>query len=73
MAGVLGVLGDRVAGGEQAMSMGPRWLERSLASTLQRAQAARLDPREFLDDNNTYGLFERLGDLKDRTDGHKRR
>jgi hydroxypyruvate reductase len=33
------------------------------SSTLQRAQAAGLDPREFLNDNNTYVFFERLGDL----------
>ena len=44
------------------------------SSTLQRAQAAGLAPEAFLNDNNTYVFFERLGDLiQDRTDRHERR
>ena len=33
------------------------------SSTMQRAQAAELAPEAFLNDNNTYVFFERLGDL----------
>jgi hydroxypyruvate reductase len=32
-------------------------------STMARAAAAGLDPRAYLDDNNTYEFFDRLGDL----------
>jgi glycerate 2-kinase len=31
--------------------------------TLQRAAAARLDPRSFLEANDSYGFFQQLGDL----------
>jgi glycerate 2-kinase len=31
--------------------------------TLERTAAAGLDPQAFLDDNDSHGLFERLGDL----------
>ncbi len=31
--------------------------------TLDRARAAGLDPRAYLDDNNAYGFFSALGDL----------
>jgi hydroxypyruvate reductase len=33
------------------------------ATTLDRARAAGLDPRRFLDDNNAYAFFDALGDL----------
>jgi len=33
------------------------------ASTLDRARAACLDPRQYLDDNNVYAFFNALGDL----------
>jgi len=33
------------------------------STTLDRARAAGLDPRQFLDDNNAYAFFSALGDL----------
>lgn len=67
MASALGALGDRVAGasiGTDGID-GPTDAAGAIvdSSTLQRAQAAGLDPHEFLNDNNTYVFFERLGDL----------
>jgi len=32
-------------------------------TTLTRAESLGLDPARFLDDNNSTGFFERLGDL----------
>jgi hydroxypyruvate reductase len=67
MASGLGVLGDQVVGasiGTDGID-GPTDAAGAIvdSSTLARAQAAGLDPLEFLDDNNTYVFFERLGDL----------
>ena len=67
MGQALTMLGDRVA----AASVGTDGIDGPTdaagaivdSSTLQRAQAAGLDPDEFLNDNNTYVFFERLGDL----------
>jgi len=33
------------------------------STTIERARAAGLDPRQFLDDNNAYAFFSALGDL----------
>ena len=67
MGEALTMLGDRVA----AASVGTDGIDGPTdaagaivdSTTLQRAQAAGLDPEEFLNDNNTYVFFERLGDL----------
>jgi len=67
MAGGLDVLGRRVA----AASIGTDGIDGPTdaagaivdSSTMQRADAAGLAPEAFLNDNNTYEFFERLGDL----------
>jgi hydroxypyruvate reductase len=67
LATMLDALGDRVA----AASIGTDGIDGPTdaagafvdSSTLRRAQAAGFLPHEFLDDNNTYVFFERLGDL----------
>jgi len=67
MASVLALLGEHVA----ATSIGTDGIDGPTdaagaivdALTLQRARAASLAPDEFLNDNNTYEFFERLGDL----------
>ena len=67
MGQALTMLGDRVA----AASVGTDGIDGPTdaagavvdSSTLQRAQAAGLIPDEFLNDNNAYVFFERLGDL----------
>ena len=67
MAGVLDVLEGRVA----AASIGTDGIDGPTdaagaivdSTTMQRAHAAGLAPEVFLNDNNTYVFFERLGDL----------
>jgi hydroxypyruvate reductase len=67
MAAGLDVLGERVA----AASVGTDGIDGPTdaagaivdSSTMQRAHAAGLAPEAFLNDNNTYQFFERLGDL----------
>lgn len=67
MAPALGALGDHVA----AASIGTDGIDGPTdaagaivdSSTLQRARATGLVPDAFLDDNNSYAFFERLGDL----------
>ena len=67
MAAGLDELGERVA----AASIGTDGIDGPTdaagaivdSSTMQRAQAAGLAPEAFLNDNNTYRFFERLGDL----------
>ena len=67
MASVLALLGEHVA----ATSIGTDGIDGPTdaagaivdALTLQRARAASLAPDKFLNDNNTYEFFERLGDL----------
>ena len=67
MAPVLGMLGDAVA----AASIGTDGIDGPTdaagaivdSSTLQRALAVDVLPDDFLNDNNTYVFFERLGDL----------
>jgi hydroxypyruvate reductase len=67
MASRLDVLGERVA----AASIGTDGIDGPTdaagaivdSSTMQRANAAGLTPEAFLNDNNTYRFFERLGDL----------
>ena len=67
MAGPLDILGGRVA----AASIGTDGIDGPTdaagaivdSSTMQRARTAGLAPETFLNDNNTYEFFERLGDL----------
>ena len=67
MAEALDQLGGRVA----AASVGTDGIDGPTdaagaivdSSTMQRAAAAGLAPERFLNDNNTYVFFERLGDL----------
>jgi glycerate 2-kinase len=67
MAGVLDMLGGRVA----AASIGTDGIDGPTdaagaivdSSTMQRAHAAGLARESFLNDNDTYVFFERLGDL----------
>ena len=67
MAAGLDLLGERVA----AASIGTDGIDGPTdaagaivdSSTMQRAKAAGITPEAFLNDNNTYRFFERLGDL----------
>jgi hydroxypyruvate reductase len=67
MGQALALLGDRVAAGSVGTDGidGPTDAAGAIvdSSTLQRAEAAGLVPDDFLNDNNTYVFFERLGDL----------
>lgn len=67
MAAGLDALGERVA----AASIGTDGIDGPTdaagaivdSTTIRRAQAAGFTPEAFLNDNNTYQFFERLGDL----------